>query len=159
MDPDLFREVMASVPTPICVVTTVVETRPRGVTVSSFASLSLHPPMVLVALGLRSESLRSIRSAGRFALNVLSSGQQKLAETFARRDDDKFDGIDWALDHGLPRLGGTVAWLACEVDELLEGGDHCIATGRVIDADYTLLPPLTYHRRRYGTHAAVAPGV
>lgn len=152
---------MASVPTPVCVVTTVVETRPRGATVSSFASLSLHPPMVLVALGLRSDLLGCVRSAGRFALNVLSSGQWEVAEAFARRSNgefDKFDGVDWALDHELPRLGGTAAWLACEVDELLEGGDHAIATGRVIDADHTLLPPLTYHQRRYGTHVARTPG-
>ena len=152
---------MPSVPTPVCVITTVVETRPRGATVSSFASLSLHPPMVLVALGLRSDVLGCVRSAGRFALNVLSSDQQQAAEAFARHSDggfDKFDGVEWVLDHGLPRLGGVVAWLACEVDELLEGGDHCIVTGQVIDADHTLLPPLTYHRRRYGTHSALASG-
>jgi flavin reductase (DIM6/NTAB) family NADH-FMN oxidoreductase RutF len=159
VDPDVFREVMASVPTPVSVVTTFVDGRPHGTTVSSFASLSLDPPMVLIALGLGSGLLRLLRRTNRFALNVLSSGQRDLALIFARKGGDKFDAVAWSLSDGLPRLHGTAAWLACEVDGIVAGGDHRIAMGRVIDADHTALPPLTYHRRLFGTHATIDEGL
>jgi flavin reductase (DIM6/NTAB) family NADH-FMN oxidoreductase RutF len=153
VDPDVFREVMASVPAPVSVVTTYVDGRPYGTTVSSFASLSLAPPMVLIALHTGSRLLHALTRTNRFALNVLSSGQRELAIAFAHKGVDKFHRVDWALHRGLPRLAGTSAWLACEVEEIVKGGDHRIAMGRVVDAEHSALPPLTYHRRLYGTHA------
>ncbi len=155
VDRDVFREVMASVPTPVSVVTTFVAGRPHGTTVSSFASLSLDPPMVLIALHAGSRLLRVLAHANRFGLNVLSSGQRDLAVTFARKDLDKFDTVTWSLSGGLPRLAGCSAWLACEVEDIVKGGDHRVAMGRVVVAEHTALPPLTYHRRLYGTHAAL----
>ncbi|HKT04683.1 MAG TPA: flavin reductase family protein [Rugosimonospora sp.] len=155
VDPEVFRDVMASVPTPVAVVTTVVEGRPHGTTVSSFASLSLRPPMVLVALGQESELLRLLRHTNRFGVNVLSSGQRAVARAFARKDGDRFGEVEWAMYGGLPRLAGTAAWLACEVDGIVTGGDHGIAMGRVLDAGHSHLPPLTYHRRLYGTHTSL----
>jgi flavin reductase (DIM6/NTAB) family NADH-FMN oxidoreductase RutF len=151
VDPDVFREVMASVPAPVTVVTTFVDGRPHGSTVSSFASLSLDPPMVLIALDLGSGLLRRLRGAGRFAVNVLSSEQRELALAFARKGDDRFGEVAWDLSGGLPRLAGIAAWLACEVDGIITGGDHGIAMGRVVAAEHMPLPPLTYHRRLYGT--------
>jgi flavin reductase (DIM6/NTAB) family NADH-FMN oxidoreductase RutF len=155
IDAEQFREVMAAVPAPVSVVTTLADGRPYGSTVSSFASLSLHPPMVLVSLGARSALLRVLRRANRFACNVLSSGQQRLAVSFARRDTDKFGGVDWYPSADLPRLRGTTAWLACEVEEILTGGDHRIVLGRVVAAEHSHRPPLTYHRRLFGTHTAL----
>jgi flavin reductase (DIM6/NTAB) family NADH-FMN oxidoreductase RutF len=156
VDPGVFREVMASVPAPVSVVTTFVDGRPHGTTVSSFASLSLDPPMVLIALDLGSGLLRLLRRTNRFAVNVLSSDQRDIALAFARKRDDRFGEVPWSLSGGLPRLDGLTAWLACEVDGIVVGGDHGIAMGRVVEADHSSLPPLTYHRRLYGTHAALA---
>jgi flavin reductase (DIM6/NTAB) family NADH-FMN oxidoreductase RutF len=155
VDPDVFREVMASVPAPVTVVTTLADGRPHGSTVSSFASLSLDPPMVLVALDRDSRVLHGLRRTGRFAVNVLSSGQAGLALTFARRGDGRFDDVPWSLCAGLPRLPGAAAWLACELDGIAAGGDHRIAMGRVTQAEHTSLAPLTYHRRGYGTHTVL----
>jgi flavin reductase (DIM6/NTAB) family NADH-FMN oxidoreductase RutF len=155
VDPDVFREVMASVPAPVTVVTTFADGRPHGSTVSSFASLSLDPPMVLIALDLGSGLLRLLRRAGRFAVNVLASDQRELALAFARKGDDRFGEVSWTMTGGLPRLAGVTAWLACEVDGIVTGGDHGIAMGRVVAAEHSALPPLTYHRRLYGTHAAL----
>jgi flavin reductase (DIM6/NTAB) family NADH-FMN oxidoreductase RutF len=156
VDPEVFREVMASVPAPVSVVTTFVDGRPHGTTVSSFASLSLDPPMVLIALDLGSRLLRLLARANRFAVNVLSSEQRDLALGFARKGDDRFGEVPWSLSAGLPRLAGVTAWVACDLDGIVSGGDHGIAMGRVTDADHSALPPLTYHRRLYGTHAALA---
>jgi flavin reductase (DIM6/NTAB) family NADH-FMN oxidoreductase RutF len=93
-----FREVMASVCTPVSVVTAVADDRPHGTTVSAFASLSMTPPMVLVALDRGSDLLAVVRSTGRFGLNVLGSDQCALASTFARKGPDKFAGVPWELD-------------------------------------------------------------
>src|SRR5438105_11403406 len=89
---DAFREVMASVCTPVSVVTAMADHLPHGTTVSAFASLSLDPPMVLVALDRGSDLLALVRRTGRFGLNVLSGAQSHLALRFARKGGTaKFD--------------------------------------------------------------------
>lgn len=150
-----FREVMAGVCTPVCVVTALADGRPHGTTVSAFASLSLRPPMVLVALDRESDLLALIRARYRFGVNVLASSQARLAAGFARKGRDKFAGVAWRLDHGLPRLEGATGWLACDVGSLVPGGDHIVALGHVRIAERSGGAPLTYHQRRYGTHAAL----
>ena len=101
-----FREVMAGVSTPVAVVTTVSGGEPYGTTVSAFTSLSLTPPMVMVALDERSELLRRLSAGSPLGVNVLRSGQSTLAQVFARKGADKFSGVTWDLDAGAPRLGG-----------------------------------------------------
>jgi flavin reductase (DIM6/NTAB) family NADH-FMN oxidoreductase RutF len=155
VDPVAFRAVMATVCTPVSVVTTMAGDRPHGSTVSAFASLSLNPPMVLVSLDLGSDLLRHIRGSGAFGLNVLHDGQAALAASFARKGDDKFDGVSWALAAGVPRLDGCAGWVGCTVERLVDGGDHVVAFGRVIDAGHQAAPPLTYHQREFGTHQAL----
>jgi flavin reductase (DIM6/NTAB) family NADH-FMN oxidoreductase RutF len=155
VDPDTFRAVMATVCTPVSVVTTMAGDRPHGSTVSAFASLSLNPPMVLVSLDLGSDLLRHIRSNRAFGLNVLHTGQAALAAAFARKGDDKFDGVAWVREEGVPRLEGCAGWLACTVTQLVPGGDHVVVFGRVVGAGHEAAPPLTYHQRRFGTHEAL----
>ncbi|MDQ0382301.1 flavin reductase family protein [Amycolatopsis thermophila] len=150
-----FREVMARVCTPVSVVTTLDGQRPHGTTVSAFSSLSLRPPMVLVALDRASDLLALVRDTGRFGLNVLGSGQAGLAVRFAGKGRDKFDGVPWRPEHGVPRLPDTAGFLACAVDSLVAGGDHMIVLGRVLGAGRGEVPPLTYHARSFGTHTAV----
>ena len=113
---DAFREVMAGVPTPVTVVTTLVDGRPHGTTVSAFASLSMAPPMLLVALDRGSDLLGMVRETMRFGVNVLGAHQSALALSFARKGGTgKFNGVRWEVDHCLPRLPGAPGWLACEV--------------------------------------------
>ncbi|MFC4004129.1 flavin reductase family protein [Prauserella oleivorans] len=147
-----FREVMAGVCTPVSVVTTIEGTRPHGTTVSAFASLSMTPPMVLVALDRGSELLALLGATGRFGVNVLGSAQADLAVRFAGKGKAKFDGVPWTLAHGVPRLSRVPGWLACTVDKFVEGGDHVIALGLVVAAERRAGPPLTYHARSFGTH-------
>ncbi len=152
-----FREVMAGVCTPVAVVTGLDGTRPHGTTVSAFASLSLEPPMVLVSLAHSSDLLAVVRDSGRFGVNVLGSAQADLAARFARKGDDKFSDVGWRLDGGLPRLDGAPGWLACDVTELVVGGDHYVALGTVLAAATEEAAPLVYHRRVFGTHSPLAP--
>jgi flavin reductase (DIM6/NTAB) family NADH-FMN oxidoreductase RutF len=151
IEPELFREALGSVCTPVAVVTSYLDGRPHGSTVSAFCSLSLTPPLVLVALDVRSELLALVRDAGVFAINVLANGQQDLARNFARKGADKFDGTGWALEHGLPRLDGAAGWVVCRLEDLLPGGDHLIAVGHVVHADTRDAEPLLYRRRGFGT--------
>lgn len=151
-----FREVMAGVATPVAVVTSLLDGVPHGTTVSAFASLSMEPPMVLVALDRRSGLLALVRESRRYGVNVLGATQSALALTFAGKGGPaKFDGLDWEVDHDLPRLPGATGWLACELADLVEGGDHVIALGTVMAADTADGSPLTYHSRVFGTHNAL----
>ena len=151
-----FRDVMAGVATPVSVVTAMVGGQPHGTTVSAFASLSMDPPMVLVALDRGSDLLALVRRTRRFGVNVLASTQSALALAFARKGGSaKFDGASWHVDGGVPRLPEALGWLVCEVAELVDGGDHVVVLGLVVAADTAGGLPLTYHGRVFGTHAAL----
>jgi len=151
--PTRFRDVMGNVATPVSVVTAFGPEGPHGTTVSAFASLSMTPPMVLVCLDRGSELLEVVRSTGRFGLNVMGAEQSALAGGFARKGIDRFAGVEWTLEHGVPRLAGAPGWVACAATQLVPGGDHDIVLGLVLDAGVVDGAPLAYHRRTFGTHA------
>ncbi|NUS25132.1 MAG: flavin reductase family protein [Streptomyces sp.] len=148
------RDAMATVTSPVAVVTALDGTRPHGTTVSAFASLSLTPPMILVSLDNQSRLPAIIRHTRRFGLNVLGHHQIDLATAFARAGRDKFQGIPWTPSQDLPRLPGSAAWLAAEVDTYVPGGDHTVLLARAVAAERG--PgnpnPFTYHQRSFGTH-------
>jgi flavin reductase (DIM6/NTAB) family NADH-FMN oxidoreductase RutF len=150
VDPQVFRAVMGAVAAPVTIVTT---DGPHGATVSSFTSLSLRPPMVLVALDRSSHLLDAVKGSRRFGVNILAGGQGDLALRFARKGTDKFVDTHWFTDDGLPRFPATAGWLACDLAEVLSGGDHEVLVGTVVGAaEEPSRPPLTYHRRTFGTH-------
>lgn len=151
-----FRDLMAGVCAPVTVVTTASSGTPYGATVSAFASLSLRPAMVTVALDRGSRVLAEILAAGRFAVNVLAAEQADLALGFARRDTDRFAAVAWEWDAGLPRLAGTPNWLACTVEQAVEGGDHLLVLGAVDAVRTRDAAPLVYGYRTFGTHSAYA---
>lgn len=147
------REAMAQVCTPVSIVTARDVAGARGSTVSAFLSLSMKPPMILVALSRTSDTLAAMRSSGRFDLNVLGSGQQHLAGRFATKGIDKFAPVDWDETPTGIRLHGVASWVSCKVRTMTDGGDHVVVTGLVQDAESRSNAPLTYHRRAFGTHA------
>ncbi|GJF33693.1 hypothetical protein KNE206_63930 [Kitasatospora sp. NE20-6] len=151
--PQVFRDMMAGVCAPVTVVTTAGEEGPAGATVSSFASLSLDPPLVTVAFDRGSRVLAQILTEGRFGVNLLGHAQADLAILFATRGVDRFAQIDWHVDHGLPRLDGAAGWLECDLHEAVEGGDHLLLLGHVVGASRAELPPLVYAYRTFGTHS------
>src|SRR5947209_13737897 len=145
---------MADVATPVSVVTALRDGAPHGTTVSAFASLSMSPPMVLLALDRRSDLLARLEHGQPFGVNVLGAHQAGLAAAFARKGADRFDGIEWTVDSGVPRLAGSPGWLACTVAQLVDGGDHVVVLGDVEHAASSAAPPLVYHARTFGTHRA-----
>lgn len=124
---------------------------PAGATANAVTSLSLDPPMMLACLDRGSRTLAAVRDAGRFGINALAAGQEQLALRFAGKDPApaKWEGIDWAESEGCPRLPAALMWVACELRDLIEGGDHLIATGAVLAAESREGMPLIFHRGAY----------
>ena len=149
-DPSL-REVMACHPTGVTVVAVCDRAgEPYGLTVSSFTSVSLDPPLVLVCIGHESSSHDRLVEANSFAVNVLSAGQAAVAARFASGPSTgRFDDLDWAPSpSGDPILAETGAWLDCSLDEVLTAGDHSILLGRVESSGLSDQPALVFHRGR-----------
>jgi flavin reductase (DIM6/NTAB) family NADH-FMN oxidoreductase RutF len=147
-----FLDTMASVPSPVAVVTTYDAGAAHGTTVSAFCSLSARPPMILVSLDNGSRLLGHIRNSGRFGLNLLADDQSQLARRFASKADDKFNGIEHDLVAGVPLMSGTAGWVTCQFHAEVPGGDHTILLGAVTDAASADRAPLTYHARSFGTN-------
>ena len=151
---DQFRSVMSQVASAVSVVTCALDGQPYGATVSAFASLSMEPPMMLVALNRHSGLLHIILQARRFRINVLSADQQEIATWFAsNRSPDRFIGPRWRYDDGLPLILDAQAWITCALGEVLHGGDHVILLGYVKDAAAQPRPPLVRYARTFGTYS------
>lgn len=155
-DSDLFRKVMGHFATGVTVVTTVYEAAPRGITVNALSSVSLDPPLVMVALDRRRFITPMVHATRRYAVNVLGEGQQALSDCFAGAevtpDRDAFCGASWtAGEFGLPLLEGAIATLECDVVETFSVGDHDLFIGRVeaVTNPEQHPMPLLYYRRRY----------
>lgn len=168
-DSDRFRQVMGRFATGVTVVTTFWDGRPEGITVNALSSVSLDPPLVMVALDRRRFITPMVRDQGRYAINVLGEDQQALSDCFAHaavkpgRED--FCGAAWhAGPTGLPLIDGAIATLECSVVETFSAGDHDLFIGLVNsldDGDPAVdgPGPLLYFRRRYLRieHASDAP--
>jgi flavin reductase (DIM6/NTAB) family NADH-FMN oxidoreductase RutF len=123
---------------------------PHGLTVSSFTSVSLDPPLVLICIGHAVTCIDAFRAASHFALNVLSADQRGLSERFARKGHDRFDGTPWERGvTGAPLLPGSLAKIECAVHERFTSGDHDIFVGRMVRAEVAEGDPLLYYASRY----------
>ena len=124
---------------------------PIGVTVSSFTSLSLDPPLVLFCLDNQNTSLKSFRSFGHFAVHVLGAEQRAMSIRFASRTEGKWVGVDFERwTSGVPILRDCLAVLECRTVEIRDGGDHQICIGRVERMAYAKTGrPLLYYRGNY----------
>jgi flavin reductase (DIM6/NTAB) family NADH-FMN oxidoreductase RutF len=151
-----FRTAIGQFATGVTVVTVLDGDRPRGVTVNALSSVSLSPPMVMIALGRTRSIVPTLDATRRYALNILAEHQQWLSDCFAGANvtpnRDVFCGAGWhAGDLGLPVLEGAIATMECEVVDRFEVGDHLLYVGRVeaVTLSDPAAPPLLYHRRRY----------
>jgi flavin reductase (DIM6/NTAB) family NADH-FMN oxidoreductase RutF len=148
---DEFRSAMSRFASGVTVVTTRAEDhQPSGLTVSSFASLSLEPPLVLVCIDKRA-SIHDLLIEGRyFAVNVLAKDQEILSRRFASRDTDRFSGTGYADGvTGVPILNDVLAAVECRIVHTYPGGDHTIVVGEVEHATVYDGKPLGYFRGGY----------
>ena len=136
IDADEFRRVLGHFASGVTVVTAVVDGVPAGMTIQSFTSVSLDPPLVGFLPGRDSSSWLAMKEAGSFCVNILGSDQQDLCMTMASRAEDKFDGIGWEPGPtGSPVFPGSVGWIDCTIEAVHEAGDHDIVVGRVVQLE------------------------
>jgi flavin reductase (DIM6/NTAB) family NADH-FMN oxidoreductase RutF len=130
---DELRRAASAFPTGVAIVTSQAPGgEPKGITVNSFTSVSLDPPMVLICVDKRSSSAVSIREGGAYAVHLLRPGQRGLALAFARPVNDKFATISWKPgQEGAPLIADCPVVFECQVAGVSDGGDHDIVLGRV----------------------------
>ncbi|MEE4377944.1 MAG: flavin reductase family protein [Candidatus Competibacteraceae bacterium] len=125
-----------------------------GLTVNSFNSVSLDPPLILWSLSLTSPRFAMLQNIPHFAINILAADQIAIADRFATQNDDPFDGIETTLGlGGVPLLQGCVAILECRTETTYPGGDHLIFIGHVERLHYQVGEPLVYWNSGYRTLA------
>jgi flavin reductase (DIM6/NTAB) family NADH-FMN oxidoreductase RutF len=155
IETDRFREIMASFPSGVVVLTAFGDDdRPRGLTVSAFCAVSLEPPLALVSIDRTSNTLPAVQHTGGFTANILATGREALARQMATKLSDKFDGLDWrrpASKTGGPILEqDSAAYAVCVLRDTIEAGDHWILIGLVTEGDHRAgVQPLVFSRRSY----------
>lgn len=151
-----FRRVMRRFPTGVTVVAVVDEGGdPWGLTVSSFTSVSLEPPLVLVCIDRSSDTHAKLVEAGGFGISVLSMTQAGVASRFAvDPSEGRFDEVAWHVGPaGYPLILEAAAWLECDLHDVLPAGDHSIVLGEVRYTGVTDQPPMVYHEGAFGSVA------
>jgi len=147
-----FRQALSQFATGVTVITTRLEDGSfRGLTASSFNSVSLDPPLVLWSLGSAANSMPIFSGNSHYVINVLAAGQEELALRFSRRSENPFDGVDYDLSRtGQPILKGAVAWFECHNRSRYPEGDHVIFVGEVEECAVQPQQALLFHGGRFG---------
>jgi flavin reductase (DIM6/NTAB) family NADH-FMN oxidoreductase RutF len=151
IDSDLFRSVLSRFTSGVTVITTRdAEGRDHGMTVSAFSSLSLDPPLVLVAIGHDATMAPVMSTATSFAVNILTNEQEALSRRFADKIDDRFAGVGITRSTlGDALLDDSLGTLGCRIVARHPAGDHDIVVGEVQDAAAHNGHPLLYYRGGY----------
>jgi flavin reductase (DIM6/NTAB) family NADH-FMN oxidoreductase RutF len=151
LDAASFRRTLGRFATGVTIVTTCdAQGQPQGITVNSFTSVSLDPPLVLFCIGKSSQSLEPFLACNAFTINILAADQEGLSSRFASKQANRFEGTGWSEGaNGTPRLPDTLAALECMAVQRIESGDHFILVGQVTLAEYRDAEPLLYFASRY----------
>jgi flavin reductase (DIM6/NTAB) family NADH-FMN oxidoreductase RutF len=150
LDGRKLRDAFGKFATGVTVVTTKTPDGPVGITVNSFSSVSLDPPLVLWAVGTHSRRFPAFAACRNYAIHVLSAEQADLCRRFSRSGSD-FDGLAVTSNpEGVPVLPDALARFECEIANRIEGGDHSILLGRVLRMSVREGDPLVFAAGRYG---------
>lgn len=142
---------MAMLPTGVTVVSAAGAEGPAGATANAVSSLSIEPMLMLACLDRGSRTLLAVQGANRFGVSVLHAGQEKIARSFATKAPvaEKWRGVAWSERDGVPAIDGALAFLACELRDVIAGGDHVIVTGQVTALQTNPGTPLIFHEGNY----------
>ncbi|MYW93531.1 flavin reductase family protein [Amycolatopsis rubida] len=156
-DPIRMRTVLGHFATGVVAITGIDEETgsPAGLAANSFTSVSLDPPLVAFCVAATSTSWPRVRSAGCYAISILSESQEAVCRQLAARGVGKFAGIEWTPSpSGAPVVAGSLAWIEAELDTEHGAGDHAIVVSRVRHLSSSDLEPLVFFRGRYGRISA-----
>ncbi len=145
-----FRDAMGSFATGVTVVTSTSKNgSPMGITVNSFSSVSLDPPLVLFCLGYEGNHCREFIESGQYAIHILAEDQGELCQRFASPIENRFEGVEYRKGSGgdAPVFDGSIAVIECRQQQLIEAGDHMIFLCNVTDLEVNMeKKPLLYYR-------------
>ncbi len=152
--PDLLRTAMRHWASSVAIVTTRLDEEKHGMTVNSFISVSLEPPLVLISLARHSRTRAMVQSSGVYAVNILRADQEALSNRFAGQiaeNEDRFAGLETAtLVTGAPLIPGSLAWIDCRLEQQVEAGSHTLFIGAVQAVRlFAAGAPLLYHNQKY----------
>ena len=154
LDGNALRSAMRRVPSPVTVVTMAGDDEPRGITIGSFTSVSLNPPLICFNVAHDAQAHDLLIQAERFAVHVLTDEQAHLSDHFAipdRSGEQQFADLDYQLDvHGTPILPDALTIFHCVRFAVHPAGDHSLLLGEVIGIqEYVAGEPLMYYDRTY----------
>jgi len=153
LSPDEFRRACARFATGVCILTTCThDGAPHGLTVNSFSSLSLDPPLVMVAIAFSSNQIAAFERADFFGVNILAQDQRRLSAHFAHRQEGRFDTVAWRQGiTGVPLFEGTLGALECRAVKRFDAGDHRVLIGEAAAAAIHGGSPLIYFKSAYAS--------
>jgi 3-hydroxy-9,10-secoandrosta-1,3,5(10)-triene-9,17-dione monooxygenase reductase component len=143
---------MGMLPTGVTVVAASGPDGPAGATANAVCSLSIEPMLMLACLDRGSRTLLAVQAANRFGISVLHAGQEEIARSFATKAPvaDKWAGVAWSERDGVPAIDGALAFVACDLRDVIAGGDHVIVTGEVTGVETSEEgDPLVFHGGEY----------
>ncbi|MBX9602389.1 MAG: flavin reductase family protein [Bryobacteraceae bacterium] len=148
--PAELRRAWGQFATGIAVATVCDDGNPHGLTVNSFTSVSLNPPLISIAIDRASTVLPHLKAAESFAVNVLRDSQRELSIRFAQWPEGRFEGLEWSLgEQGAPLFPGMLAIFECRKTQAIEAGDHVLFLGEVMRFAWEEGEPLVYFASRY----------
>jgi flavin reductase (DIM6/NTAB) family NADH-FMN oxidoreductase RutF len=145
------RKIMGGFATGVTVASTRIGDETWGMTANGITSLSLDPPLVLLAVQKEVASHGKFKEGGCFALNILTAEQQELSDRFAFKGPKDFSGLEYTTaETGAPILADSLGWVDCRITEVLAGGDHDIFIGEILAGEVGSGEPLLYFNGKYG---------
>lgn len=157
IDSALFRNTLAQWASGVTVITTHHDGTPFGMTASSFSSVSMTPPLILVCVAHRAAIHQHIIASGAFCVHILSDQQTDLGRLFAGQMPDIADRFAHTPHRygqtGSPILESALAWMDCRIHQAVEAGDHTVLIGEIVDAGVAEGQPILYYNRRWGHFA------
>jgi flavin reductase (DIM6/NTAB) family NADH-FMN oxidoreductase RutF len=150
-DPAAFRAAIGLLPTGVTVVAAHGPDGPAGATANAVSSLSIEPMLMLACLDRGSRTLLAVQAANRFGISVLHDGQEEIARNFATKAPvaEKWEGIRWSEREGVPAIDDALVFVACDLRDVIAGGDHVIVTGEVRSLTTAEGTPLVFHGGGY----------
>jgi flavin reductase (DIM6/NTAB) family NADH-FMN oxidoreductase RutF len=148
------RRILGKFATGVTVASTIVESETWGMTANAVTSLSLAPPLVLLAVVRESQSHTKFQAGGCFALNILAAEQEEISNRFAFAGPKDFTGLaTTTAKTGAPILKDALGWVDCRLVEILRGGDHDIFIGEIVAGDARDGQPLLFFNGKYASLA------
>ena len=153
IDPKYFRQVMGQVPTTVTVITAMVDDKPIAMVIGSFVSVSLEPPLAGFFCTVGSSSWELLKQADVLGVNVLGEHQVDVSNACMRGIDERFEGLDWEIVDGAPRIADTTAWMTLTEHQILPAGDHEFGLYNVTSMDIPdeAKPPVIFYGGGYRT--------